>query len=62
MNKKITCPLCSKIILENITIEEYLAKYPDEKFMFCAYCGSTFPIQIYSVEKEVNKDGKNNEL
>ena len=58
MNKKITCPRCHKIILENITIEEYIAKYPDEKYMFCSYCHRTFPIQIYTIEKEVNKDGK----
>ncbi len=59
--KTITCPKCSKIILENITLEEYIKKYPDEKYMWCAYCGSTFPIQNI-IEKEVKKDGKNNEL
>jgi len=50
--KTINCPLCSKIILENITLEEYIAKYPDEKYMWCAYCHRTFPIHLYRVEKE----------
>jgi len=57
--KIITCPLCHKIILENITLEEYQKKYPNEKFMWCAYCSNTFPININIVEKEVkDKDDK----
>ena len=36
MNNNGKCPLCKRIIIENV--DEYIEKYPDEVTIQCPYC------------------------
>ena len=43
MNNNGKCPLCKRIIIENV--EEYIEKYPDEVEVMCPYCQSLIKLK-----------------
>lgn len=48
---KYNCVCCKRIMIKDI--EEYLKKYPDEKWVMCPYCG--FHILIEKIKEDVLK-------
>ena len=52
----IKCPLCKKILVKEMNIEEYEKLYPNEKYMWCCYCRRVFPISI-ELKGGIKKDG-----
>jgi len=48
-----TCPKCGKIIIKDI--ELYLARYPNEKWMQCPYCGYHFLIESLKVQNKFER-------
>ena len=58
MKDKGFCPRCKKIIIKDL--ENYLKKYPNEKWVLCPYCKNHFLTKeiIKEKKKEINDSHK----